>query len=180
VQGTGCSLRGEKYLLELTETSCLIWHKEVTHNSIFSSGLALVSTYRGLQTNKKLECWVPYGLKLHKDWNRVMEDSVNRFRSKMNCKFSWETSAPDEVDARAFAMAVNAFPLTAYEEREMGADMQVACMFVLDLLLQDPAWKLTLEGVPLRKLGRLTSYARALLGPSAEQMKRWQRRVKAL
>jgi hypothetical protein len=61
---------GEKYLLELTETSCLIWHKEVTHSSIFSSGLALVSTYRGLQTNKKLECWVPYGLKLHKDWNQ--------------------------------------------------------------------------------------------------------------
>jgi hypothetical protein len=91
----------------------------------------------------------------------------------MNCKFSWETSAPDEVDARAFAMAIDAFPLTAHEEREMGADMQVACMFVLDLLLQDPAWKLTLEGVPLRKLGRLTSYARALLGPSSEQMKRW-------
>jgi hypothetical protein len=80
-----------KIPVELSEGTCLIWHKEVTHSSIFNSGLALVSTYRGLQTNKKLECWVPYGLKLHKDWNRVMEDSVNRFRSKMNCKFSWET-----------------------------------------------------------------------------------------
>jgi hypothetical protein len=30
-------------------------------------------------------------------------------------------------------MAIDAFPLTAHEEREMGADMQVACMFVLDL-----------------------------------------------
>jgi hypothetical protein len=154
---------GEKYLLELTETSCLIWHKEVTHSSIFSSGLALVSTYRGLQTNKNLECWVPYGLRLHKDWNRVMEDSMNRFRSKMNCKFSWETSAPDEVDARAFAMAIDAFPLTAHEEREMGADMQVACMFVLDLLLQDPATEevephllgpQSLEGVPSEEVGR--------------------------
>jgi hypothetical protein len=104
----------------------------------------------------------------------VRNMSVNRYQRRMNSPFAW-VPGPGSKEGRQLLMQGDE-TLTITEEREQGEDMQMASMMMLEFTTQahgqDDEW-LKMPGVPWKKFGRVVSYMRAALGPSSEQLTRW-------
>jgi hypothetical protein len=165
---------GRKVLFSFQEDTILFYHKILTMKTAFDIGHTVAVNYKARKENDKLNVWMPEGFSLAREFSLLIEDSVNRYRRRMNSPFAW-VPGPGSKEGRQLLMQGDE-TLTISEEREQGEDMHMASMMMLEFTTQrhgqDDDW-LRMPGVPWKKFGRVVAYMRAALGPSSEQLTRW-------
>jgi hypothetical protein len=165
---------GRKVLFSFQEDTILFYHKILTMKTAFDIGHTVAVNFKARKENSKLNVWMPEGFSLAREFSLLIQDSVNRYQRRMNSPFAW-VPGPGSKEGRQLLMQGDE-TLTITEEREQGEDMQMASMMMLEFTTQahgqDDEW-LKMPGVPWKKFGRVVSYMRAALGPSSEQLTRW-------
>jgi hypothetical protein len=172
---------GLKYFIYARQPSVFMSHKVMSLTTTFDSMFYILTNLAGLGKDKEhhhpqMNRWVHRGLRLHEDWWRVWEESINRFAKRMSAPFDWPTPRHGGYVAKEWRLIRSARVSNMTEERAMGADIKAAAA-MMHVMNMQPADKFLIpEGPQGNKRGRFTTYLKALLGPTAYSVATWSER----